>query len=178
MKKGLIIAIGAVVALTSVVAVMWSLSMSYVISWGKPFHTARANRSRKPDAGANVCIVDQRSTANEPSVCDEIRFLPAIYEAIGVDADRIIKWQDEHGFDSNGIDQTGALLAPGYPVFSKLPWSIIDPVYLGGEELSQLLEECRRIRFLSRDPGISANLERLAELAVRAQRDSKFLRIG
>jgi hypothetical protein len=179
MKKKAVI-IGAVIgvaALALVGTALWkNLSRKYLIGWSLPFHTTRSNRPEGTRVAANVCIVGRSHEASEPSACAEISLFPHVYETIGVDKNRIITWQNENGFDSGGVDRTGALLAPGYPIFSRLAWTLIDPVYLQGDELSALLEESKRASAESSDPAVRANLEKLASLAEKAQQESAVLR--
>jgi hypothetical protein len=112
------------------------MSRKYIARWDMPSSGAAS----KPveSAHGNVCVVEQAHGASKPLACAEVRFFPGVYAAIGVDDNSIIRWQDEHGFHSGGVAPTGALLAPGYPVFSRLAWTLIEPVYLQGDELSAL----------------------------------------
>jgi len=179
MKKRavIIVAVVGVATLAFVGLVLWkNLSRKYVIGWSQPFHATKSGRPEGASVAENVCIVGRSHEASEASACAEIRLFPHIYEAIGVDQNRIIKWQDENGFDSGGVDRTGALLAPGYPIFSRLAWTLIDPVYLQGDDLSALLEESKRISENSADPAVRANLDKLSALAEKAQQESKVLR--
>jgi hypothetical protein len=125
----------------------------------------------------NVCIVDSADGLAPPLSCADVHLFPGVYRALGVDQSRIVQWQRENGFDSSGVDRDGALLAPGYPILSRLAWTAIDPVYLGGNELPQLLEESKRASTKSNNPIVQANLDKLASLAARAHKESKILRV-
>lgn len=164
------------VAAVAICAVVWrSWSRRYIIEWRLPFRSEASNPVKK--LSGNVCIVQQVNTA-EPLACADVYLFPHIYSAIGVDEQRMVEWQNENGFDSGGVDRSGALLAPGYPIFSRLAWTIVDPVYLEGPELSELLEESKRVAKESNDPVVRANLDKLSALAERAQAESKVLRFS
>lgn len=179
MKRKTVI-VGTVIGVATLALVgtmQWkNLSRRYLIGWSLPFHSTKLIRSEDRSMSENVCIVGRSHEVSEPSACAEIRLFPNIYEAIGVDKNRIIRWQNDNGFDSGGVDRTGALLAPGYPIFSRLAWTLIDPVYLQGDDLSALLEESKRISETSSDPAARANLDKLTALAKRARQESKVLR--
>jgi hypothetical protein len=164
-----------VFAMTVICAAVWRhWSRRYIVEWRLPF------RSRIPSPGTkavgNVCIFQHAGATGEPLICANVDLFPHVYGAIGVSEKRMIGWQNKYGFDSGGIDPTGAFLAPGYPVFSRLAWTQIAPVYLQGEELSSLLEECKRISVASDDPSVKTTLNRLVALAEKAQADSNVLR--
>jgi hypothetical protein len=164
-------------AFVIVCAVVWrNMSKKYIARWDMP-SGGSASKSLSRMSG-NVCIVPHAQGASEPSACADVHLFPGVYGAIGVDENRIVKWQNENGFDSGGIDRSGQLLAPGYPIFSRLAWTVVEPVNLEGNELSELLEEAKRASLESSDPTVQANLNKLSSLAERAQAESKVLRIG
>jgi len=178
MKKKMIIVVSivGVATLAFVGTILWkNLSKKYLVGWSLPFRTTKSNRPENAGV-ANVCIVGPTQELSESSTCAEISLFPHIYEAIGVDEKRIIEWQNKNGFDSGGIDHAGGLLAPGYPIFSRLAWTLIDPVYLRGNDLPALLEESKQISENSADPAVRTNLEKLSALAEKAQQESKALR--
>lgn len=177
MNKKMVISISlfGIVAVTLICTAIWrNWSGKYIIAWHLPFCSVASNPAEK--ANGNVCVVQHANMTGKPLACADVYLFPHVYEAIGVDEKRMIKWQNENGFDSGGVDCTGALLAPGYPIFSRLAWTIVNPVYLQGEELSRLLEESKRISEQSNDPAVRANLDKLTVLAIKAQQDSKVLR--
>jgi hypothetical protein len=170
-------ALFGVLALTIACAILWrNMSRKYIARWDMPSDRTAAKSVEK--VRGNVCIVQHAHGPSEPSACADVHLFPHVYDAIGVDENRIIKWQNKNGFDSGGVDQTGALLAPGYPLFSRLAWTVVEPVYLEGNELSELLEESKRALVRSNDPVVRANLDKLSALAARAKQESKVLRIG
>jgi hypothetical protein len=177
MNKRLVVGVAlfAGVALGIGCTVLWrSMSRKYIAKWDIP---AGGTASKPATSGqGNVCIVQHAHGASEPLACANVQFFPGVYNAIGVDESRIVKWQNDNGFDSGGVDRTGALLAPGYPIFSRLAWTQIDPVYLQGNDLSMLLEESKRISESSANPAVKASLEELLTLATKAQEESKVLR--
>jgi hypothetical protein len=153
-------------------AVVWrNMSRKYILRWDMPRDVAS-----KPLRG-NVCVVQHPNGTSEPLACADVQLFPGVYDTIGVDQDRFRKWQDEHGFHSGGVAPDGAVLAPGYPIFSRLAWTNIDPVYLQGADLSALLEEAKRVSNASSDATVKANLDKLSALATDAQQRSQVLRV-
>lgn len=158
-------------------AMVWrNMSGKYIARWNMP--RGGASSRSEANVSGNVCILPHSKGASEPSACADVHFFPGVYSAIGVDESRIIEWQNKNGFDSGGVDRSGALLAPGYPLFSRLAWAVVEPVYLQGNELSELLEESKRAATESTDPVVRANLQTLSTLAEKAQAESQVLRIG
>jgi hypothetical protein len=152
-------------------AVVWrNMSRKYILRWDIPKEVAS-----KPLRG-NVCVVQHPNGTSAPLACAEVSLFPGVYDTIGADQDRFRKWQDEHGFHSGGVTSDGALLAPGYPILSRLAWTNIDPVYLQGGDLSGLLEEVKRVSEASNDATVRANLDKLSALATKAQQGSQVLR--
>jgi hypothetical protein len=169
-------ALGAFVLVLLCILLWKNWTRKYIVKWHNPLGKVTETTSGKIEG--NVCIIESTKEPSTPLACTIVQFFPAIYDAIGVNGDRLVKWQNENGFHSGGVDRSGALLAPGYPIFSRLAWTLIDPVDLRGDELSGLQEESKRISAESTDPVVKANLERLSELAARAQKESKALRIS
>jgi hypothetical protein len=164
-----------VFAMTVICAAIWRhWSKRYIVEWRLPFRSQIPGPVAK--AVGNVCILQHANVTGEPLICADIYLFPHVYGAIGVSEKRMVEWQNKNGFDSGGVDPTGAFLAPGFPVFSRLAWTQIAPVYLQGDELSGLLGECKRISAASDDPSVKSSLDRLAALAQKAQADSRVLR--
>jgi hypothetical protein len=164
-----------ILAVIVICAAIWRhWSRRYIVEWHLPF-SSKAHGPVKKAVG-NVCILEPSGVTREPLTCAEINLFPHVYGAIGVSEKRMVEWQNKNGFDSGGVDPTGALLAAGYPVFSRLAWTQIAPVSLQGDDISRLLQECRRISTASEDPSVKTNLDMLAALAEKAQADSKVLR--
>jgi hypothetical protein len=152
-------------------AAWWkSLSKMYISRWNMPNKAPNL----KNVGGGNVCIVPGRASSWDQSTCADVHLFPGVYRAIGVEGDRIVKWQDEHGFDSGGVSQSG-LLAPGFPVFSSLAWTMIEPVYLSGSQLSDLLIEITQISRKSNDLTVQSALSQLAAMAEKARLESKAI---
>jgi len=155
-------------------ALVWrNLSKKYIIGWRMPFHAAKPQQSQ---LAGNVCIVQHPDGTSQALGCADVHLFPGVYSAIGVTENTVIKWQDEHGFHSGGVAPDGSLLAPEYPILSRLAWTHIDPVYLQGEDLSALLEETKRVSEASNDPAVRGNLDKLSALATEAQQRSHVLR--
>jgi hypothetical protein len=165
-------------ALGAACTVVWrTMSKRYIARWEK-FPGGDSSTSKEAEGTGNICIVSHVSRPWEISACADVHLVPDVYRAMGVDESHIVRWQDEHGFDSGGVDPTGTLLAPGYPIFSRLAWTLIEPVYLQGQDLSELMQEAKRISLQSNDPVLQANLRKLTVLAERALVESKALRLG
>lgn len=153
-------------------AVLWrTMSKRYIAKWDMPRESASA-----AGAHGNVCIVQHPDGTAQALGCAEVHLFPSVYSAIGVSESAVVKWQDEHGFHSGGVAPDGSVLAPEYPILSRLAWTHIDPVYLQGADLSALLEEAKRVSQASDDPTVRANLEKLSALATEAQQRSQVLR--
>jgi hypothetical protein len=150
------------------------MSKQYVIGWKMPFRS----QSQEAKFAGNVCIVEHTQGASMPSACADVPLFPHIYQSIGVNEERLSMWQNKHGFDSGGVGSRGELLVPEYPIFSRLAWTVIDPVYLKDGELSDLIDESKRISEQSSDPVVRANLGKLSTIAQKAQAESKVLRIS
>jgi hypothetical protein len=152
-------------------AVLWrNMSRKYIPRWEMP------SGSAPKSLHGNVCVVQHPNGVSEPLACADVHLFPGVYDTIGVGEDRFRKWQHEYGFHSGGVAPDGALLAPEYPIFSRLAWTHIDPVYLQGGDISALQEEAKRISEISADPIVRANLDMLLALAEKAQQDSQVLR--
>jgi hypothetical protein len=155
-------------------AALWrNMSRKYIPKWNMPKRSASISQVTTQ---GNVCVVQHANGASEPLTCAEIQLFPSVYDAIGVDENKFKKWQDDYGFHSGGVSPSGAVIAPSYPIFSRLAWAAIDPVYLQGNDLSDLLEEANRISAISIDPAVQSNLEKLSALAEQAHERSQVLR--
>jgi hypothetical protein len=159
-----------------ILAFSWvNWSRNYIVRWHMP---SNAKHTKPEIANANVCIEPKAGEELRPSDCAEVLFFPHLYSSIGVSEQRVIQWQESNGFHSEGVDQTGNILAPGYPIFSRLAWTVIDPVYLSGGELQELIAECVRIRQQAQDPVALSNVRKILDLASRAQSQSRTLRFS
>lgn len=101
-----------------------------------------------------------------------------IYAAIGVTQKDFAKWENRHGMDSTGIDEAGNMLAPGYPVLSKVAWMYIDPVMLTSAETSSLIQECHRAIVNSTNESAKLELEAISSLAEKAFSNSAVIQFG
>jgi len=152
--------------------VLWrTMSNRYIARWNMPKESASV-----ANAHGNVCIVQHPDGTSQALDCADVHLFPGTYSAIGVNENAIIEWQNKHGFHSGGVAPDGSLLAPEYPILSRLPWTNIVPVYLQGPDLSALLEEAKRVSETSNDPAVRDNLGKLTALATEAQRRSQVLR--
>jgi hypothetical protein len=178
MNNKAIILSGVIVSFIVVGVVVFSWmnwSKNYIVRWHMP---SSAKHTKSEIANANVCIEPKAGEELSAADCAEVLFFPHLYSSIGVSEQRVIQWQESNGFHSEGVDRTGNILAPGYPIFSRLAWTVIDPVYIGGDELQELIAECVRIRQQAQDPVALSNVSKILDLASRAQSQSRTLRFS
>lgn len=123
-----------------------------------------------------MCVVDPVS-GRELAACVAIREYDAIYRAVGVTAARFEQWMKAYGVDSLGVGHDGALLAPGYPVFSKVAWLYVDQVDLSHDETVQLIRECELAMASADDPAAKEALDRIRHAALFAIEKSARLRL-
>jgi len=116
--------------------------------------------------------------SNDPSIRVEIHAYTAIYEAIGVTASRFDEWHGRYGYDSLGVGEGGLILAPDYPVFSKVIDMFVDPVDLAWDETEQLISECCRAEVRTDDDCARRELRNIRDLAKTAIRRKAVLRFG
>ena len=115
---------------------------------------------------------------NDPSNRVEINAYAAIYDAVGVTAARFDEWHRLYGYDSLGVGEGGSILAPDYPVFSKVIDMFVDPVDLAMDETEQLILECWRAELRTEDEGARRELAEIRNLAATAIRQNAMLRFG
>jgi hypothetical protein len=72
----------------------------------------------------------------------ELRAYNQVYAAIGVDRRRFSAWLAVNG--PNGVGKNGEVLAPSFPVLSKVAWMYVDPIDLTMDEMRSLIGECER----------------------------------
>jgi len=115
---------------------------------------------------------------NHPSARVEIYAYSAIYDAVGVTSERFEQWHRRYGYDSLGVGEGGLVLAPDYPVFSKVMDMFVDPVDLATNEAEQLILECCRAELRTEDEDARRELKEIRDLAVTAIRQNAVLRFG
>jgi len=121
---------------------------------------------------AIVTINNQRSTRVE------IHAYNAIYDAVGVTSERLEEWHRLYGYDSLGVGEGGLMLAPDYPVFSKVIDMFVDPIDLATNEVEQLILECAQAELRTEDEVARRELKEIRGLAVTAIRQNAVLRFG
>jgi hypothetical protein len=99
-----------------------------------------------------------------------------IYAAIGIDRDKFSMWVSTHG--PSGAGQHGEVLAPAFPVLSKVAWMFVDPVDLTGDEARALTEECERAAARTSDSDAIKQFEAIRGLAADALARSANVRFG
>ena len=134
-------------------------------------------RSRKASPLSVVDFADERGvSANGHRV--GIWEYENIYDCIGVGQETFSKWQDRYGMDSLGVGEGGILLAPGFPMFSKIAWMYVDPVILSPSETKQLLNEIETLLNRVGNSDTRKELEGIREVATMAIAREAPLRIG
>jgi hypothetical protein len=123
-----------------------------------------------------ITAVDPNTHSIEDSL--EIGSYGNIYNSIGVTPERRNKWEEKYGMDSHGSDGQGGYLAAGFPVFSKVAWTYIDPIELSRKETLELIEECTQLIALSGHAVAKEEAERIQQFAQRAISKSLVVRFG
>ncbi len=178
MNNKVILLSGGIISfiIAGVIVFSWmNWSRNYIVRWHMPLG---AKHTKSEVVNANVCIEPKAGEELHAADCAEVLFFPHLYSSIGVSEQTVIQWQESNGFHSEGVDRMGNILAPGYPIFSRLAWTVIDPVYLSGGELQELIDECVRIRQQAHDPVALSNVSKILDLASRAQSQSRTLRFS
>jgi hypothetical protein len=101
-----------------------------------------------------------------------------IYAAIGVHPQDFERWENTHGMYSPGVDANGEMLAPGYPILSKVAYMYIDPVTLTSAETTDLVQECHRAIMNSATESAKRELEAIGSLAEKALSNSAVIQFG
>jgi len=70
------------------------------------------------------------------------------------------------------------MLAPDYPVFSKVIDMFVDPIDLATNEVEQLILECAQAELRTEDEVARRELKEIRGLAVTAIRQNAVLRFG
>jgi hypothetical protein len=137
----------------------------------------RPRRSGKAPIGV-VRMVDGDSSATGSHNVLELWAYDEIYMTIGVTTERFQSWTKEFGCDSLGSDAHGSLLAPGFPIFSKVAWMFVDPIDLSESEAGDLLRECDKAMLKSTNQAAIEELIRIRNLALEATKRHSRLRFG
>jgi len=127
-----------------------------------------------------LCVVE---IANERGIVlggDRVGILEynSIYGALGVNREMFAQWEDKHGVDSLGTAADGTMLAPGFPVLSKVAWTFIDPVILSSAELEHLPYELDAASSNTGSVSAREELEHIRRLALNATARGATLRFG
>lgn len=101
-----------------------------------------------------------------------------IYSALGMTSKNFTDWEVRYGMDSLGVGEDGELLIPGFPVFSKVAWTYIDPVDLSQSETAALIAECERAASKASGPSEQDTFRRIRDLALKAIEESAGIHFG
>ena len=101
--------------------------------------------------------------------CDEARIEAGRFlAALGLLPERFEDWTLRFGAGSLGVSPTGETLLPGYPTISMFGWLDVEPVVMGTEILSGLMDECDRLIETTSDISLVAQCVALRALALCA----------
>jgi hypothetical protein len=78
------------------------------------------------------------------------------------------EWTRQYGADCLGVSPVGETMLPGFPVLSSLAWVDVDPVVIGMEKLSSLVDECDRLIGVGTSSSVSSDCLTLRALALCA----------
>ncbi len=170
----------ALISLVVVVAIAVLICLGMRLFFGAKIEMRRSKMQlQKKDAPLGVVrAIGSESSKNALSDSVGIRVFNDIYAAIGVTRQEFERWESEHGTDSFGTDTSGKMLAPGYPIFSKVAWMYIDPVTLTPEETSDLVRECERAMLNTANESAKQELEAVRALAEEALSNSAVIQFG
>ena len=139
--------------------------------------THRVRRNNDTPLGI-VRVVDPESLKNVTADSVGVWAFNEIYASIGVTRHDFEEWEDQHGMDSLGTDASGKVLAPGYPVLSKVAWMYVDPVTLTSAETSALVQECERAIPNGVTESAKRELKEIRALAEKALSSSAVIHFG
>jgi len=100
-----------------------------------------------------------------------------IYRLLGLNPDRFERWTIRFGADCRGRSDSGELLVPGFPIFSKIAWMDIDDAVVEFDDLPDLVQECKMLaKRISEGHILSEvnSVQRVAECAIRNILSVKF----
>jgi hypothetical protein len=175
--KVVLIIIGAI----AVVLVLTCIGLRGFL--GMRFQLGRAEmgtheNSKNPAPLGVVRVVAPSSSEKTATESIGIHAFNEIYAALGVHPQDFERWENTHGMYSPGVDANGEMLAPGYPVLSKVASMYIDPVTLTSAETTALVQECQRAIFNSASESAKHELEAISSLAEKALANSAVIQFG
>jgi Tat protein secretion system quality control protein TatD with DNase activity len=175
--KGVLIFLGTLAA----VLVLTCIGLRYFL--GVRFELRKAtmgtHENRKDSAPLGVVrVIASGSSEKVATESVGIHAYNEIYAAIGVHPQDFERWENAHGMYSSGIDASGKMLAPGYPIFSKVASMYIDPVTLTSAETAALVQECQQAIRNSASESAKHELEAISSLAEKALSKSAVVQFG
>ena len=175
--KGVLIFLGVLTAVVVLTCIGLICLLGVRVELRKAEIEVHRNRQDSTPLGVVRAIVPGSSaTAATESV--GIHTYNEIYAAIGVQPQDFEQWENTHGMYSSGVDATGKMLAPGYPVLSKVALMYIDPIKLTRAETTALVQECQRAVLNSVNESVKHELEAISSLAEKALSNSAVIEFG
>jgi hypothetical protein len=175
--KGVLIFIGVLAAVIVLTCIEFRYFFGVRFDFGKAGMGTHSNKTNAAPLGVVQVVLPSLS---ERTVTDSvgIHAFNEIYAAIGVHPQDLQRWENTHGMYSPGVDASGEMLAPGYPVLSKVASMYIDPVTLTSAETTDLVQECHRAILNSASESAKRELEAIGSLAEKALSNSAVIQFG
>lgn len=175
--KGVLIFIGVLAILFVLTCIGFRYFLGMRFETGKAAMETHGNTKNTAPLGV-VRVVVPNSSERPASETVGIYAFNEIYAAIGVRPQDFERWENTHGMYSSGVDANGKMLAPGYPILSKVASMYIDPVTLTSAETAALIEECQRAMLNSMNESAKRELQAVSSLAEKALSNSAVIEFG
>lgn len=175
--KIVLISLGVAVAAIALTYLGFRYFLGFRFELGRSKMQIHVKRSDETPLGVVWAVAPESSRKVIPDSVG-IRAFNELYASIGVTREEFDRWESEHGMDSLGTDANGKVLAPGYPVLSKVAWMYIDPVTLTPAETEALIQECERAILSSANESAKHELEAIRALAGKALSNAAVIQFG
>jgi hypothetical protein len=151
--------------------------LPFVFGYRVDLRQPRKYTGTKPMSARSLGVIEMLDPASGKSLDQlDLRHYNEIYAAIGVERDQLSAWVLRHG--PQGTSRTGDVLAPEFPVLSKVAWTFVDPVDLTSDDAENLMDECSRAAQKTRNVAVTRELGAIREFAAKALARSATLRFG
>jgi hypothetical protein len=175
--KGVLIFIGVLAAVLVLTCIGLRYFLGVRFELGKAKMGTHGNRKDATPLGVVRAVVPNSSERTAAESVG-IHAFNEIYASIGVQPRDFERWENTHGMYSPGVGANGEMLAPGYPILSKVASMYIDPVTLTCAETAALVQECQRAILGSASEPAKQELEAIRTLAERALSNSAVIQFG
>ncbi len=175
--KVVLIFIGAIAAILVLTCIGLRGFLGMRFQLGRAEMRTHENRKNTAPLGV-VRAVAPGSSEKTATESIGIHAFNEIYAALGVYPQDFERWENTHGIYAPGVDANGEMLAPGYPVLSKVASMYIDPVTLTSDETTALVRECQRAILNGASQPARQELEAIRSLAEKALSNSTVIQFG